>query len=348
MTIRSPLPRRVARTRAPVRRILAFGLLALSFAGCATGAADFGPAPAPLPPPAPEALGVEEGIDYTVWRGDGTPASMADLLEAAGSADALLLGEEHDDVVGHRVQLEIFRRLLADYGGRGPMPSPQPNGAGPDLADIRPIVLSLEMFERDVQTVLDEYLTDLVTEDHFLSSARPWDNYERDYRPLVELAKATGVEVVAANAPRRYANRASRLGRGSLEELSEAAKTWLPPLPYPEASEAYRAEWDAIMGAAAMHMSGEPLDAQMLWDASMGGAIAEALDRLDDAIVVHLAGVFHVQNGTGTPETLAYYRPSARQLLVAVYKAETPSVFDPENEGAGDFVILTRAPAADR
>lgn len=320
-------------------------MLLIPLAACAAGSSSPRPAPSPVPPPAAEAVGVEEGVDYTVWRGDGTAASMADVLAEAGEVDAVLLGEEHDDVVGHRVQLEIFRRMLVAYGGRGPMAGPGPDGAGPDLGDVRPVVLSLEMFERDVQTALDEYLADLVTEDHFLRSARPWDNYERDYRPLVELARETGVEVVAANAPRRYANRASRLGREALDGLSDAAKSWLPPLPYPEASEAYRAEWDEIMGAAAMHMSGDPLDAQMLWDAAMGEAIAAALDRRDDALVVHLAGVFHVQNGTGTPETLAHYRPSARQLLVAVYKAEDPTVFDEENVGAGDFVILTRAPS---
>jgi uncharacterized iron-regulated protein len=37
-----------------------------------------------------------------------------------------------------------------------------------------------------------------------LQDSRPWANYVRDYRPLVEYAKAQGLDVIAANAPRRY------------------------------------------------------------------------------------------------------------------------------------------------
>ncbi len=311
-------------------------------AGCAS------PQPVPVTPPgaadpsSPPVAVPEEGSDFVVYRGDGSGSSLADLLSDLDGVDVLLMGEEHDDVMGHRFQLEVFRRVLATVGGRGPMAG---GGAAAGPADeLRAVHLSLEMFERDVQIVLDEYLADLVTENHFLASARPWDNYERDYRPMVELAKHVGVPVIAANAPRRYVNRASRLGRASLADLSEEARSWLPPLPYPEASDAYRAEWDALMGDAAMHMSGSPLDAQTLWDASMGEAIALALDRAEGTapLIVHLAGGFHVENGTGIPEALDHYRPSTSVRTVAVRAVGEPGEFAAELAGAGDFVVLTR------
>jgi uncharacterized iron-regulated protein len=84
----------------------------------------------------------------------------------------------------------------------------------------RKAVLSLEMFERDVQTVINEYLKNQITETHFLAASRPWANYKTDYRPLVEFAKEKNLEVVAANAPRRYVNMVTRLGRASLDLLS--------------------------------------------------------------------------------------------------------------------------------
>jgi uncharacterized iron-regulated protein len=71
---------------------------------------------------------------------------------------------------------------------------------------------SLEMFERDVQIVLDEYVKDLITEKKFLDDSRPWNNYKTDYRPLVEYAKQNKLPVIAANAPRRYINMVSRGG----------------------------------------------------------------------------------------------------------------------------------------
>ena len=89
-------------------------------------------------------------------------------------------------------------------------------GAGEEAGARRSVALSLEMFERDVQHILDEYLQDLITESQFKSSARPWEHYDADYRAMVEMAKAVGVPVLAANAPRRYVNRVSRLGPAGL------------------------------------------------------------------------------------------------------------------------------------
>jgi uncharacterized iron-regulated protein len=241
----------------------------------------------------------------------------------------VFVGEEHNDPVTHQVQALLLQRAFTDHGA------------------ARTVVLSLEMFERDVQYIVDEYLDDLISESHFLSSARPWDRYQTDYRPMVEFARAHELEVVAANAPRRYVNRASRLGRDSLEVLGPDARRYLPPMPYPEASAAYQAEWDALMGDAAAHMSGDPLDGQTLWDASMGNAVATALDRTPGALVLHMAGGFHVENGTGTPEALQHYRPGTRSLIVAARPAADPTMWDAERfDGLGDFVVVTLAPGS--
>jgi hypothetical protein len=108
------------------------------------------------------------------------------------------------------------------------------------------------MFERDVQGIVDEYLQDLITESQFKASARPWEYYDADYRPMVEMAKEAGVAVLAANAPRRYVNRVTRLGPEALNDLSPWARSTLPPLPYPAPTEAYREEWTALMTGMVM------------------------------------------------------------------------------------------------
>jgi uncharacterized iron-regulated protein len=278
-------------------------------------------AAAEAPPP------LVEGRDFAVYTADGTATSLDRIVEAAGGVDVVFVGEEHNDPVTHRVQSRLFEQAFLAHAAE------------------RAVVLSLEMFERDVQYVLDEYRAGLITEDHFLLSSRPWGNYDPDYRPMVEFAVAHDLEIVAANAPRRYVNRASRLGRASLDSLGPEARRYLPPLPYPMPSDAYQAEWDALMGAAAQHMSGNPIDGQTLWDASMGHAVAGALDRSPGSLVVHMAGGFHVENGTGTPEALQHYRPGTRMLVVAARPADDPTVWNPERAGIGDFVVLTQAPA---
>jgi uncharacterized iron-regulated protein len=158
---------------------------------------------------------------YSVFTGKGQNSSIAEIVDALDGIDVVFLGEMHDDAVGHAVQYEIFRQAVERYSPR------------------RPVTLSLEMFETDVQVVLDEYLNGLISENHFLLSSRPWGNYKTDYRPLVELAKERKLNVVAANAPRRYVNMVSRGGRKVLDGLSKEAKAWLAPLPYADASEEY-------------------------------------------------------------------------------------------------------------
>jgi uncharacterized iron-regulated protein len=294
---------------------------------------------------------LEEGVNFHVYTSDGTPATLDDMVEAAAGVEAVLVGEEHTDRITHALQEEFLRRVFVAHG-RGVR---TPTGAAPPghprstsgTSERRPVVLSLEMAERDVQYVVDEYLADLITEDHFLKSVRPWPRYETDYRPTLEFAKAHGLPVVAANAPRRYVERAGRLGRESLEALPETALAFLPPLPYPEPSPAYRAEWDELMGDAADHLPGSPLDAQTLWDAAMAHSIATTLETYDGALVVHLVGGFHVENGTGTPEALEWYRPGTRTLILAHRPAEDPAVFDEERTGLGDFVILTQEPESE-
>ena len=111
---------------------------------------------------------------------------------------------------------------------------------------------SFEEYLGDVQGIVDEYLADLITEDQFTASARPWEYYDLDYRPMVELAKAAGVPVLAANAPRRYVNRVSRLGPGGSGGAVPPCRSTLPPLPYPPPTDAYRAEWNALMAGMTM------------------------------------------------------------------------------------------------
>jgi len=321
---------------------------------------------------------VAQDVDYTqhfqVFTGRGEPATLADIVAAMATVDVVFVGETHTDPVGHWLEAQLFESALESAK------------TGEASGALRGVALSMEMFQRDVQSILDEYLQDLITEDQFKSSARPWEHYDADYRAMVEAAKQVGVPVIAANAPRRYVNRVSRLGRDALYDLPARARSVLPPLPYPQPSDAYRAEWQALMADMPMQRQCEPptaeaedeghaavdpqaieqphqpaeeaprpampshmgsfmengLQAQSLWDASMAYAITTFLETHPGALVFHVVGSFHVENSTGTPEQVHYYRPRTRNLVVSMELAEDFRRFDSEEHtGRGDFVILT-------
>ncbi len=306
-----------------------------------TGLERWGDLPPAAPPP-----GVR------VLTGSGEPSSWEALVEAAHEARVILLGELHDDVRGHRTRHALVRRLA--WGGEVP----------PEAGCV-PLVISLEMLETDVQLVVEEYQAGLITREHFLRAARPWDNHLRDYEPYLEVARGCDAPLVAANPPRRYVNRVARLGEAGVEGLAPEALATLPPLPVAPPSEAYRAEWRALMGgmghgdgggtghgAAGGHGAGgdhggaAPSDdpvllAQNLWDAGMAWAVARAARAHPEARVVHVAGAFHVAQGTGIAEHLAEYLPGVKPLLVVAYPVAPGASFDPERHtGAGDFVLL--------
>ena len=234
--------------------------------------------------------------------------------------------------------------------------------------------MSLEFFQRDVQPILDEYLSGLITEEMFLADSRPWPRYETDYRPLIEFSKQNGIDVIAANAPRRYTRRVTLHGRESLNDLDARARSTIAPLPYGEPTEAYRNQWiEVISGVieqegtkcgrpiprdedgepAAAHATapagshdnmGNQLHSQVLWDATMAHSISEYLAGRPDALVLHMVGGFHVARGTGTPEHLASYRPESSSMIVMLRPVDDVATFEPAPAGEwGDFVVQTDA-----
>ncbi len=266
---------------------------------------------------------------FSVFTGKGQPSSIEEIIKSLEDTDVVFLGEFHDDAVAHAIQFEIFKRAIERFGPK------------------RRVTLSLEMFERDVQTVLDEYLAGQISESHFLLSSRPWPRYKEDYRSLVELAKEKKLDVVAANAPRRYVNMVSRNGRDAVNSLSPLAKTWLAPLPYAEPSEEYAKKFRALMGSS-MEASSMGLDkilsSQSLWDATMAHAVAESLKKNKGSLVVHLNGGFHTENRLGTVEHFLKYRKNGKAVVVTMRYEDDFKNFDAaKHTDAGDFVILTDA-----
>ena len=298
---------------------------------------------------------------YRAFDSKGRPVTLQAIIDSLEGADVLFVGETHDNAIAHLLEAELLRRADEKYGAASPK--------------RRDVALSLEMFERDVQTVLDEYLAGLITERHFLLSSRPWRNYEADYRPLVEYARERRLPVIAANAPARYVSRVSSQGPASLGALSkDVVKSWLPPLPLPAASEAYAAKFNRFMTggapptpaptpapsptpttpptaaptAQAAHGSLHLLEAQTLRDASMAYRIAEFLKRGRDPLVVQVNGTFHSEERMGVPEQLVRYRSKARSVVVTIVPDEGFPAFDAGSLGRlGDFVIITD-PAATR
>lgn len=262
-----------------------------------------------------------------VYARDGHAVTLADIVNAAAEADVVFLGEIHDDSLGHVVQAHLLRAMQERYGAE------------------RPLVLGMEMFETDVQGVIDEYEAGLIRERDFLSASRPWGNYDPDYRRLVEYAIQNAIPVVGTNAPKRYVSRVSREGNldAGLTGIPDAGRATMPDAVAPP-SGPLAEKFRGLMGDMGGHgaMPGMPtvdgmLAAQNLRDATMAWALHNAMDGLPEPLAIHVNGSFHSDGGLGIPEQLARLAPEARALIVSARPAsgEAPDLT------AGDFVIVT-------
>lgn len=268
----------------------------------------------------------------TVILKQGEQVAQEALIAAAAAADVVLIGEHHDHAEGHAFKAEFLRTL----GPRAPR-----------------LVLSLEMFERDVQEVLDEYLAGFITENAFLAASRPWPRYRTDYRPLVEWCKENRRPVVAANVPRRYVNMVARMGQQSLLRLPPPSRRWLPRLPYSmDMSPEYHRALDQVFGMSHGTMPetmaaqvNRMKEAQALWDHGMAESILSARRRYRAQPVVHVVGSMHCERGFGIVERLRRAAPRLRVVTVIVRphpRPEEPAV----PSDLGDYVVLTGPPPA--
>jgi uncharacterized iron-regulated protein len=284
---------------------------------------------------APRALFMFEGST-------GRTLGWSDVMAAASWADAVFIGERHDDPAAHAVQLAIYQDLVSGYPGTA---------------------LALEHLERHEQAEVDRYLRGETSPDAFIdgTESRNWagkDTWVRFFQPLVDCARENDAPVVAANAPRDIVRRARSEGHAALGALPEPERaTFEVPIVEQGSiasrlSDDWNGRWSAYQSRfrAIMAPSGEDPDAgetrsrldniflsQSVWDATMGASAAEALERGAPKVVL-CAGCFHVERDGGTVLQFEARRPRARVLTVTVIDDSSDRLRDADR-GAADIVI---------
>lgn len=265
--------------------------------------------------------------------------TMEQLLERVSRADVVFFGEQHDDPETHRAEAQTLQAI----GQLG-----------------RPVVLSLEMFERDVQPALNAYLAGRITESDFLARTRPWPHYATDYRPLLEMARAQHWPVIAADVPRPLASAVGRKGIAALDTLTAAerltaARESVCPL------DDYHARFMESMHHHSAGTGGatEPGDslptamaerfyvAQCIKDETMAESIVKAkLTAPRRAVVVHFDGAFHSDYAQGTVERVKRREPSWDLVVISAVPVIDPKTAPIASQsGVADFVIFTKQPS---
>jgi uncharacterized iron-regulated protein len=265
------------------------------------------------------------------------------LLELSRS-DVVFVGEQHNDSATHRLERAILEGLARRRGN---------------------ILVALEMFERDVQPSLDDYLAGRVSEEEFLNSSRPWPGYMTDYRPLVEMARLRKWRVIASNVPRRYASQVSKQGMAAIDAVPAAERKLI--------AAQFHCPFDDYFKRFSQVMSGHPVPeegkesekeqndeqramierfyyAQCIKDETMAESIADQFQASDNGsqrpLVVHFNGTFHSDYHLGAAARTNRRIPKSKIKVVTIVPLDDLDAIQPdEHRKRGDYIIFSLRPA---
>ena len=257
---------------------------------------------------------------YKIFRSNGEPIAFNSMVDELALTDIALFGELHDNPIAHWLQIELCHSLSSK-----------------DKA----LILGAEMFETDNQLILDEYLTEKISQKRFESEARLWNNYKTDYKPLVEFAKANNLPFIATNIPRRYASMVASGGFEVLDSLTAEAKEYIAPLPveYNPELPGYKAMLSmmGMPGKANSKRENFP-KAQAIKDATMAWSIANNYEN--GKLFIHFHGTYHSNNYEGIAWYLNRYKPNATQKTIATVLQSTTNELTEGNINLADYIIV--------
>ncbi|WP_018479836.1 ChaN family lipoprotein [Pontibacter roseus] len=261
---------------------------------------------------------------YQLFTAKGKQVKYGDMLEELQQADVVLFGEQHNDPIAHWLQLEVAKDLHRTHQ--------------------KSFAIGAEMFEADVQLVLNEYLAGQVPENNFEQEARPWPNYKTDYKPVVRFAKEAAIPFVATNVPRRYAAMVSGGSLKALEQVSEDGRSFIAPLPVRVnmSLPGYKNMLSMFGNSTHGNTKSENIvQAQALKDATMAHFILQQVNS--GKKLLHLNGAYHSDNFEGIGWYLKQGKPQLKTLTITtVLQEDLESLLD-ENKQKADFILVVPA-----
>ncbi|MFO7862645.1 MAG: ChaN family lipoprotein [Salinivirgaceae bacterium] len=264
---------------------------------------------------------------YRIYTAEGKNAKWNKMIDDLTEQQLVFFGELHNSAIAHWLQLELAEAAYAK----------QPY-----------LILGAEMFEADNQLLIDEYFADFISQKSFEDEVRLWNNYETDYKPLVEFAKAKKLKFIGTNIPRRYASLVNKKGLEILDSLSSEAKKYLPPLPVPLDIEQ---PGYAHMLKMAQHMPGKKSNgenlakAQAIKDATMAHFIVQHLE--ETALFLHFNGRYHSDNHDGLVWYIKQYAPQTKLKTITTVLQSDISKMDEDHKNKADYVIVINEKVTD-
>ncbi|BCN94247.1 lipoprotein [Thiomicrorhabdus immobilis] len=234
---------------------------------------------------------LEHAYDYVLLDQSKQPVTLETAISQLRKADIVVIGEYHGNHASHLLEMQLLAGLYRQ--------NPQ-------------LLLSMEMFNRDQQPLLNDYLDGNIGEAYLINEAPAWNNYAASYRPLVEFAKNRFIGVIAANAPADTIRCIGREGESYISKLAPEERLQIAQQPFAEIPGYKKRFYEFLKQTRPL---AEPRKhksylAQTTRDNTMAESIYQAWLNHPNHQVVHINGTFHSQNHLGTVAALKRLDPN--------------------------------------
>lgn len=264
----------------------------------------------------------------------GKEVTLQKMVNELSKKQLVFFGEFHGEQAIHQLQ----RDFLREFHSKNPR-----------------TIVSFEMFERDVQSYLDLYLGDEMTESDFLLNSRPWSNYEADYKPLIDFAKNKQLNAIAANVPRYLAGKAVRNGKNFRDGLTEREISFVAKeitAPDDQYKELFMETMGVLKGtgkASEIEIFEGMYYAQCLKDDTMAESITNRLKLHPKYKMIHFNGDFHSKYRLGTVQRVLNRVPKLKiGVITPLYLNDIKGYkWTKQDRKQGDFLLLIPQPKDD-
>jgi uncharacterized iron-regulated protein len=231
---------------------------------------------------------------------EGDSITFAPLLEQISRTRVVFVGESHDQIEHHQIQVRLVQSLIAK--GKN-------------------VVIAMEMFEGSQQPILDRWSQGVLTEEEFLKRVN-WEttwgmDYEL-YKGILDEAKSHHLKVLALNVQRDLVRRVAQHG---IERLSSEDRKQLPEMDLADQGHRtyIKSMYEGHQGGSAEGFKNF-YQAQSLWDEGMAERLSQFLKSPDGEgkTVLVFTGSGHIVFGLGIPKR--FYRRTSIPYQTIVLK----------------------------
>jgi uncharacterized iron-regulated protein len=231
----------------------------------------------------------------------GLKVSFDQMQNAISSSRVIYIGETHDNIEAHRVQLKIIADLAKRFPGK--------------------TSVGMEMFRRSAQHNLNQWNKGELSSDQFKKLFRKnWGNGYALYKSIFEFLNKNHIPLIGLKS--------SKKTEDTFRNNDQPGQSNLPKIDF---NDRYHRSFSMSIFGGHQTM-GKPYRMLLLWEETMAQTVADFLinpSNINSKLVI-LAGGFHVQYGFGIPKRAFRRVPHSYSIVLPTVTELPPELEDRE------------------